>query len=1653
MSKLLRSLELKDVTCCWQNNISSSLRAISVAVLFVLWGAASAVAQGEFPCEVSISCPSAVSVECGSDLENFELTGYPVFDSFNCFSDEALQVTHVDAVISEGLCSSVIVRTWTVSVVGGPSEMCSQTITIVDTEGPVFSNLEDVTVQCLEEGNVFNEATAWDACSGEAAIETFETENGRIVTTCCLTTANGPGPDWALWLPTLSQDASEVSTANWIFDGCGHLDVYADGTAHIYGTVHASNNPNQIFDVSLWLENQMGWGAWEAMGRDYKNDLGLGCANIEHINWNYYELVGGFSTLTGHGDLEGDELYLYHMPSSYFFGFQHGVGANNKNCNEGISGWFTYEGFVDGSFVEGHGDVNADAACEPVFDLDCTHNTVLTHYYRAEDACGHATIASQTVTVHDTTKPVFVNCPASSVIECDEEIPSLATNVTATDNCTGLVTVTFISETEVGDACDRSIIRIWEARDICNNFERCIQTIQILDTTAPAFDGLPEGEITVQCDAVPAAAVVTATDNCQEGAINVSYEESTDNGYCVGYYTIVRHWSAADTCGNVNDFYQTINVVDTQAPVWDAFDSYISVECDVEVPYLTATDNCGDVVVELVSENHNSGGCLGVIHRIFSATDECGNTSEAEQFIALLDTTDPVLVNVPAEASYECSEVEMGDDGHYFTSGDVYGMDNCELEVNVTYSEEIVLTDDDCEASFDIIRTWVATDYCDNMSDSTQLVHIVDTTAPMLYIPADYTAECSDELVYDDATATDNCSSYTISVEVANVAGNCPNNYYITRTFVATDACGNASLPQTQTITVQDTTDPTFNQDQAFDYTYECDEIIPVVQPVATDNCSEVIVYSYTDTLEWGNTCYYGFNRVWTATDECGNSSTFWQNIYIQDTTGPVITGAMEIDRPCDDYAGTFVEATDNCNTFSIDYWDEDASGSCAGNIIRHYTAYDICQNASVEFLQIIHLTDIVAPYVVEQSPDQTIECGDELPMVSVIFDDNCDEDLDVTNTSSSETIDCITYVTYTFTAVDHCDNSTSEQVVITIIDTVDPYFMELPLNETINCDDEVPAILVPMAYDVCDQDVDVEVTDDIIPGECDHEYTIARVYRAYDDCGNEVVETRYIYVVDVYAPVFDEQQDEYAYECDQEIPVITPTALDNCDLNFDLTHEDMWEVVSDCYGYMVREWTAVDDCGNTSYFYQYISIYDETAPVIAGEFEIEMPCDNIDQGIFVTATDNCDEDVTIILWAEEIASGGCAGRLIRTYRAYDECENMAEFTQFITLVDTEAPVASIIPVDATYECDEQWSYDVVTFTDNCDMELTLTPGYSMEDNGCTQVYHYTWTAVDHCLNTTTVTQNITVTDTTPPTVVEVADITVECGDEWSMMYPSFDDNCDDDLTYDNGSSEEMVDCNRVITFWWSATDNCDNSTYTDWVVTIEDTTDPIIYAPQGGSFSCEDGITYGDAYAEDACDEDVALTFTDEVVPGLCPQSYSVIRTWVAVDDCENTATVSVTYNVYDETDPEFTFVPDNMTLECDDLVPASNATADDNCDLEVEVTQFDEYMQQGFCYTEIRRTFTATDDCGNMAYAYQYFYIYDTTAPVITGEVEIEMPCDEISSAILVTATDNCDLDVEIQILSDELASGGCAGRIIRIYRAWTIVKTTQTSLSSLL
>ncbi|MGB1032915.1 MAG: hypothetical protein ACPGWM_09875, partial [Flavobacteriales bacterium] len=344
---------------------------------------------------VFTSFPEDMILECGEvGLTNEEIIDYLNQNvPFPTFEDCSAVLTEVIIEAQEGpfTCPVVGICTKEIILTDACGNQTSQTLTLTiqDTEGPIFEYNDEIVVSCLEEVPAPELLEAYDACSQLSyPAELFTTNNGELTDTCNLAIADtDEGDVWALWLPVLAQDGS-TTTANFMFDANGgSFDQFADGTAHLYGNLYNDENPTQGFVLDLWLQGKADWATWSGLERSYKDDLG--CAQPDlYEDWTYYEMVDGFSTATGTGDLAGDVLYLDHMPSNYYFGFQIGEGANNKNCNYGLSGWFTYSGFVDGMAVQGHGDVNVDAECGPVNEQDCAHNTEFTYFYRAQDECG-----------------------------------------------------------------------------------------------------------------------------------------------------------------------------------------------------------------------------------------------------------------------------------------------------------------------------------------------------------------------------------------------------------------------------------------------------------------------------------------------------------------------------------------------------------------------------------------------------------------------------------------------------------------------------------------------------------------------------------------------------------------------------------------------------------------------------------------------------------------------------------------------------------------------------------------------------------------------------------------------------------------------------------------------------------------------------------------------------------------------------------------------------------------------------------------------------------------------------------------------------------------------------------------------------------------
>jgi len=500
-----------------------------------------------------------------------------------------------------------------------------------------------------------------------------------------------------------------------------------------------------------------------------------------------------------------------------------------------------------------------------------------------------------------------------------------------------------------------------------------------------------------------------------------------------------------------------------------------------------------------------------------------------------------------------------------------------------------------------------------------------------------------------------------------------------------------------------------------------------------------------------------------------------------------------------------------------------------------------------------------------------------------------------------------------------------------------------------LSCTDLIPAASASAA-DVCDEEVEVSHNDVIIEGICPANYTIERTFTAVDDCGNPAYYVQHIVVSDNDAPVFGEGQTAlYSYECNESAELIQPSASDNCS-TIEYSHSDGQNWVDGCSFGFVRTWTATDACGNSSEFVQYISFHDTTAPVVNPyDFELEMPCDNISNEILISATDNCNE--VIITFTDEHVSGSCAGKIIRTYHVEDICGNVTEgiIEQFITLIDVAAPTVEVAPENVTIECGSDLPVYTPVWSDNCADDLTLSAASSTGFEGCNQWIHQSWTAVDPCGNSTTVSRNITIVDTTAPYFTETPeDLELSCTDLVPAASASAADVCDEEVevSHNDVIIEGNCPANYTIERTFTAVDDCGNPAYYVQHIVISDNDAPVFGEQQQSyTYECGNDVPVVTPVATDNCST-ITYSHTDgETWVDGCESGFN--RIWIATDACGNVSAEFVQYISFeDTTDPILEGCPSNLVLACDAEIPApAQVSAWDVCDTDVQV-DFEEFM-----------------------------------------------------------------------------------------------------------
>ncbi|WP_320168196.1 T9SS type A sorting domain-containing protein [Mangrovibacterium marinum] len=1015
--------------------------------------------------------------------------------------------------------------------------------------------------------------------------------------------------------------------------------------------------------------------------------------------------------------------------------------------------------------------------------------------------------------------------------------------------------------------------------------------------------------------------------------------------------------------------------------------------------------------------------CGFTVTHWIKAVDYCGDMDSCSAtFTVLPDEVAPELT-VPEDVTVECDAVP--------TVGTASATDNCNGEVAVEYvGEEIIGTD--CPSVYTIVRTWTATDACGNSVSASQTISVVDTTAPVLTLPADIRFECE----MGDAgmaTAEDNCDGMLEPSYSDDLSGldNCGFGDVL-RTWIVTDCAGNTSS-DVQTITIYDDTAPVLTLPA--DIRFEC-EMGDAGMATAEDNCDGMLEPSYSDDLSGLDNCGFGdILRTWTVTDCAGNTSSDVQTITIYDDTAPVLTLPADIRFECEMGDAGMATAEDNCDGMLEPSYSDDLSGldNCGfGDILRTWTVTDCAGNTSSD-VQTITIYDDTAP-VLTLPADIRFECemGDAGMATA---EDNCDGMLEPSYSDDLSGLDNCGFgdVLRTWTVTDCAGNTSSDVQTITIYDDTAPV-LTLPADIRFEC--EMGDAGMATAEDNCDGMLEPSYSDDLSGLDNCGFGDILRTWTVTDCAGNTSSDVQTITIYDDTAPVLTLPAD-IRFECEMGDAGMA-TAEDNCDGMLEPSYSDDLSGLDNCgFGDILRTWTVTDCAGNTSSDVQTITIYDDTAPVLTLPADIRFECEMGDAGM-ATAEDNCDGMLEPSYSDDLSGLDNCGfGDILRTWTVTDCAGNTSSDVQTITIYDDTAPVLTL-PADIRFEC-EMGDAGMATAEDNCDG--MLEPSYSddlsgLDNCGFGDILR-TWTVTDCAGNTSSDVQTITIYDDTAPVLTLPADIRFEC-EMGDAGMATAEDNCDGML--EPSYSDDLSGLDNCgfgdILRTWTVTDCAGNTSSDVQTITIYDDTAPVLTLPADIRFECEMGDA-GMATAEDNCDGMLEPSYSDDL-SGLDNCGFGdILRTWTVTDCAGNTSSDVQTITIYDDTAPVLT-LPADIRFECE-MGDAGMATAEDNCDGMLEPSYSDDLSGLDNCgFGDILRTWTVTDCAGNTSSDVQTITIYDDTAPVLTLPADIRFEC-EMGDAGMATVEDNCDGMLEPSYSDDLSGLDNCGfGDILR---TWTV------------
>ena len=1118
-------------------------------------------------------------------------------------------------------------------------------------------------------------------------------------------------------------------------------------------------------------------------------------------------------------------------------------------------------------------------SCTPgaITTTGCTRTQIFTY---TATACGLTASATTTYTWTVVTAPVLAGVPANANLGCNPTtLPVCATTVTASNQC-GSVAVSCTPGAITTTGCTRTQIFTYTAT-ACGLTASATTTYTWTVVTAPVLAGVP-ANANLGCNPTTlpvCATTVTASNQCGPVTVICTPGTITSNG--CGRSQIFTYTATA--CGLTASATATYTwTVDITPPMISLADA-TGLGCNptraqVEAAFggATVTDNCNTGLTATGTVGPATGtGCTRTVIKSWTAVDACGNTGTASQSVTYnFDETKPVITVTPStQVSCNPTEAQV-----LAAFGTATVTDNC--------TEGGPLPGNPCVASYkgnngggncpDLLGSPATGTVTLTFTSAVTTAPTIVTVTDQFGTPSLATVRFGPGVLSDGGLSATYCYYdgpnnnnnlwgggivLTFNLRYANGQGcggtqggplvpqistgpevpgiGCLRSR--TRTWTATDNCGNTQTFQQVVSYTVDVTKPVFTFCPA-NANLGCNPTeFPSATPTATDNCGTMVTITGGTLGAAVNTqgCTWTRTRTWTATDACGNTETCTQVLTYTVVTAPVLAGVpANTNLGCNPttlpVCATTVTASNQCGPVTVSCTPGTITTTgCTRTQIFTYTATACGLTASATTTYT--WTVVTAPVLAGVPANANLGCNPtSLPVcaTTVTASNQCGPVTVSCTPGAITTTGCTRTQIFTYTAT-ACGLTASATTTYTWTVVTAPVLAGVPANANLGCN---PTTLPVCATTVTASNQCGSVAVSCTPGAitttgCTRTQIFTYTATA---CGlTASATTTYTWTV-VTAPVLAGVPANANLGCNPTtLPVCatTVTASNQCG-SVAVSCTPGAITTTGCTRTQIFTYTATA-CGLTASATTTYTWTVVTAPVLAGvPANANLGCNPTTLPVCattVTASNQCGS-VAVSCTPGAITTTGCTRTQIFTYTA-TACGLTASATTTYTWTVVTAPVLAGVPANANLGCNPTTlpvCATTVTASNQCgSVAVSCTPG-AITTTGCTRTQIFTYTATACGLTASATTTYTWTVDLAGPTVSNGAPAAIEamCTATFGTLpwvAPIFTDVCGAVtlLTDVTTPDQEITTCPKVYVRVWTVRDACGNTSSFRQTITV----------------------------------------------------------------------------------------------------------------------------------------------------------------------------------------------------------------------------------------